>query len=363
MASASPLDRAFSLAELVDGKSMRNLVEDAARLCGAGVAIRSADGEILAQAGSPIEGGARVAIEHAGDQPGDITVGPCAGAGQIAQLLAASFSAIVAASWARRMTSDLHEATQAANYAELAEKNRKLAEALTRMQEVDRMKSSFLATVSHELRTPLTSVIGYSEMLLEGLAGDLSPEQREYVRTIMEKGDQLLALISNILEISRIEAGAVTLLRQPLDPAVLVEEIVVSGRAQANRRRIVIGFTAAPGLPQISVDREKMRQALVHVLGNAVKFTPEGGAVRVEVRAALGAVEIVVADSGVGISAAALPRVFDAFYQADSSSTREHGGAGLGLTIARSFIMAHQGDIRVDSAPGKGTTVTVRLPA
>src|SRR5437762_14343156 len=122
MASASPLDRAFSLAELVDSQAMRGLVEDAARLCGAGVAIRGAGGEILAQAGSPCEGGAQVAIEHAGDQPGDVTVGPCAGAREVAGLLAASLSAIVDASWARRMTSDLHEATQAANYAELAEK-------------------------------------------------------------------------------------------------------------------------------------------------------------------------------------------------------------------------------------------------
>ena len=224
------------------------------------------------------------------------------------------------------------------------------------------MKSSFLATVSHELRTPLTSVIGYSEMLLEGLAGDLSPEQREYVRTIMEKGDQLLALISNILEISRIEAGAVTLLRQPLDPGALVEEIVNAARAQANRRRIAIAFAATPGLPQVLVDREKMRQALVHVLGNAVKFTPEGGAVRIEVRPAPTGVEVAVIDNGIGIPAAALPRIFDAFYQADSSSTREYGGAGLGLTIARSFILAHDGEIRVESVPNKGTTVVVKLP-
>ena len=363
MASASPLDRAFSLAELVDAQALRDLVREAARLCKSGVAIRDAHGEILASEGQPTEGGACVPIEHAGDQPGDVTVGPCDRAQETAKMLAGSLGVIVDASWARRMASDLHEVTQAANYAELTEKNRKLAEALTRMQEVDRMKSSFLATVSHELRTPLTSVIGYSEMLLEGLAGDLSPEQREYVRTIMEKGDQLLALISNILEISRIEAGAVTLLRQPLDPAVLVEEIVNVARTQANRRRIAIAFAAASGLPQVHVDREKMRQALVHVLGNAVKFTSEGGAVRVEVRPSLGGVEIVVADNGIGIPAAALPRIFDAFYQADSSSTREYGGAGLGLTIARSFILAHDGEIRVESTPNKGTTVVVRVPA
>src|SRR5262249_37679657 len=129
------------------------------------------------------------------------------------------------------------------------------------------------------------------------------------------------------------------------------------------RRRIAIRFSAAPGLPQLSVDREKIRQALVHIVGNAVKFTPEGGAVRVELRSVMGGLEIVVVDNGVGISAAALPRVFDAFYQADSSSTREHGGAGLGLTIARSFVVAHEGDIHVESTAGKGTTVVVRLPA
>src|SRR5262249_56357763 len=122
-----------------------------------------------------------------------------------------TLSALLSAGWARRMTSDLQEATQAANYAELAEKNRKLAEALARMQEVDRMKSSFLATVSHELRTPLTSVIGYSEMLLEGLAGALAGDQKEYGEGIMEKGGQLLQLITGILEGAR-------LARRPLPP-------------------------------------------------------------------------------------------------------------------------------------------------
>src|SRR5262245_58159845 len=145
MASASPLDRAFSLAELVNAQALRDLVREASRVCGGGVAVRSADGTILASHGAPFEGGAVAPIEHAGDQPGDVTVGPCERAKETAQMLAASLGVIVEASWARRMASDLHEVTQAANYAELAEKNRKLAEALARMQEVDRMKSSFLA--------------------------------------------------------------------------------------------------------------------------------------------------------------------------------------------------------------------------
>src|SRR5262249_48594943 len=149
---------------------------------------------------------------------------------------------------------------------------------------LDRMKSNFLATISHELRTPLTSVVGYSEMLLEGLAGELSREQREYVRTIMEKGGELVRLISSLLDLSRFETGAGVLERQLIDPFQVVELAIAKMQPAAAKKDIELRAHADHGLPRIEADADKIRQALVAIIDNALKFTARGGCVEATVR-------------------------------------------------------------------------------
>jgi signal transduction histidine kinase len=260
--------------------------------------------------------------------------------------------------------------------AELHQKNARLALAVARLEELDKIKSNFLATVSHELRTPLTSVIGYSEMLLEGLAGPLNAEQREYVTTVMEKGEQLLGIITGILDISRIEAGGVSLDRQPFDPSETIVSALSTVAPTARRKRLSVEAELPPTLPKVLGDRDKVRQVVVNLLGNAVKFTPEGG--RVQVRAEVAplkrpgtagpsteeprGVRIAVSDSGIGIPDEAMTRIFEPFFQVDNSSTREYGGTGLGLSIVRSFVHAHGGAVWVESRPGTGSTFFVTFP-
>jgi two-component system, NarL family, sensor histidine kinase BarA len=274
----------------------------------------------------------------------------------------------------RAMSARMHMATVEEANRELTEKNKRLAQAVERLQEADRVKSNFLATVSHELRTPLTSVIGYSEMLLEGIAGALNDEQREYVRTVMEKGDQLLQLITGILDISRMEAGEMKIDKLPFELDEIVSTALSTIAPHARRKKLSLHCTLADALPPVLGDRDKIRQVLLNLLGNAIKFTPEGG--RVEV-VALEAplqppgidnersrgVRISVRDSGIGVPTEHHKRVFDPFFQVDNSSTREYGGTGLGLSIVKRLVEAHGGAVWVDSEAGKGgATFSFTIP-
>ena len=282
------------------------------------------------------------------------------------------------------LTSRMHVETVTASYTELQEKNRSLRESYERLKELDRLKSSFLATVSHELRTPLTSVIGYSEMLLEGLAGEVNAEQREYVRTIMEKGENLLALISSILDFSKVESGNLRLNIGPTDLREVVRAASSTIVPLARKQQVTVDLTLGDDLPTIQADPEKIRQALINIIANAIKFNRKGGKVVVlaermtvqpqptqepeELPAALAPtdlemVRLTVKDTGIGIPQDKLARIFDSFYQIDHSSTREYGGTGLGLAIAKSFIEAHGGTIQVQSELGKGSTFSILLPA
>lgn len=270
----------------------------------------------------------------------------------------------------RAMSARMHMATVEEASRELTEKNRRLAQAVERLQEADRVKSNFLATVSHELRTPLTSVIGYSEMLLEGIAGELNDEQREYVRTVMEKGDQLLQLITGILDISRMEAGEMRIDKAPFDLDEVVSVALSTIAPHARRKKLNMACDVPAGLPLVLGDRDKIRQVLLNLLGNAVKFTPEGG--RIEVSATLAsllpgaddkrAVRVSVRDSGIGIPPEHQKRVFDPFFQVDNTSTREYGGTGLGLSIVKRLVEAHGGVVWVESEAGKGATFSFTIP-
>jgi two-component system sensor histidine kinase BarA len=274
------------------------------------------------------------------------------------------------------LTSNMHLESITSSYDALQEKNRQLEaknlqleETNERLRELDKLKSNFLATVSHELRTPLTSVIGYSEMLLEGLAGPLREEQREYVGTIMEKGESLLHLISGILDISKIEKGVQEIVRQRVRPETLVESAVSTVRPQAQKKELLLDLQTSADTPDIHVDVYKVRQVLINLLGNAVKFTPVAGTITVATAAATLAstgqagVRFEVRDTGIGIPADKLGRIFDVFFQVDNTSTREYGGTGLGLAIVKSFVESHGGEVAVTSELGAGSTFTFVLPA
>ncbi len=256
----------------------------------------------------------------------------------------------------------LHIEAVTESYRELSDKNRQLEESYAKLKELDRLKSNFLATMSHELRTPLTSVIGYSEMMLEGLGGPLTAEQREYLGIIMEKGENLLQLITSILDISKIEAGRVRLVLSEVDGAQVMRDAVATVMPLARKKGIRVACEPGP-IPRFQADRDKVRQCLVNLCSNAVKFTPPGGTITVSAEAvAPERVALRVADTGIGIAEEHIDRVFDVFYQVDGSSTREYGGAGLGLAIVKSFVEAHGGEISVTSIPGSGSTFSVVLP-
>ena len=264
-----------------------------------------------------------------------------------------------------------HERQMATTIGELNDKRERLDRAVHRLEELDRLKSNFLANMSHELRTPLTSIIGYAEMLAEGLAGPLSPDQRDYVQTILGKADQLLGLISAVLDASSIESGQLSMDRNPVMLAQVVRSEVPSFVAAAQKRGIQIAVEAQiEGM--ILGDRKKLRQVASCLLSNAVKFTPDNGRVEVSIRSgslvpgddgSAPAVHLVVTDSGIGISRQLVPQIFEPFYQVDSSSTRAFGGSGVGLTLVKAYVEAHGGSVWVDSDPGAGATFLAAFPA
>lgn len=296
---------------------------------------------------------------------------------QLAEALGHAVGQLLQAGFAAWVTAEMHLAVSASRYREITERNAELQRAVEHLSEIDKLKSNFLATVSHELRTPLTSVIGFSEMLLEGLAGDLNDEQRDYVQTILSRGEELLGLITQVLEMSQLEVGAVRLDLQSHDVGAIASRAVDAVRIAADAANVILEIEL-PDLPEIVCDVEKLQRVLTNLLGNAIKFSNDGGCVRVTGQMApirrpfdeetlfgeelADAVRISVSDNGRGIPPGQLSRVFEAFYQADAGPTREHGGAGLGLSIVTSLVTAHGGDVWAESELGKGTTVHFTVP-
>ena len=277
------------------------------------------------------------------------------------------------------MTQHLHLESITSSYDEIQEKNRELRTSFEKLRELDRLKSNFLAMISHELRTPLTSVIGYSEMLLEGMAGDVNNEQEGYISTIKDKGETLLELISSLLDMSKIEAGAMRLHIVPLNIPRLMDVACSYVVPQAKKKKLKLKLRVPEKLPGVTGDEDKLRQCIVNLLGNAVKFTPEGGSIRVSADVFRGVrrygpeagrfgppeelfLRIAVQDSGIGIPKDRVDKIFNSFYQVDNTITREFGGTGLGLAIVKRFMEAHHGEVWVDSREGNGTMFSLLLP-
>ncbi len=237
---------------------------------------------------------------------------------------------------------------------ELARLNKELVEA-------NRLKNQFLATMSHELRTPLNSIIGYGQVLLRGIDGELNGEQSEDVRRIMQSGHNLLAIINDILDLSKIDAGRLDIRLAPVDVKKALVSAVQSVEPMARKKGLRVDVRIDELLPLVWADEDRLRQVLMNLLSNAVKFTREGG-IRVEARdIGQAQVQVSVIDSGVGIAAADYKTIFDEFYQVDSSRTREFGGTGLGLAITKRLVELMGGLIWVESEVGRGSRFTFIL--
>ncbi|GAB4254782.1 MAG: hypothetical protein Kow00129_15740 [Thermoleophilia bacterium] len=239
---------------------------------------------------------------------------------------------------------------------------KELKEANEELLHLDQLKSDFLATMSHELRTPLTSIIGYSDMLLSGMTGEMSDRQKDFVRNILNNGENLLNLINDILDLTKIEAGKLELNVEPINLQQALRGVLSTVTPKAKEKNIQLQVFLPNGLPPLGADSAKLGQILLNLLSNAIKYTPENGRVMVEARPKGEFVEIRVVDTGVGIEEADLERIFDRFTQVDSSSTRNQGGTGLGLAITRDLIELHGGTIRVQSTPGKGSSFIFTIP-
>jgi two-component system, NarL family, sensor histidine kinase BarA len=356
------VDDSIELSRLIPTGELDELVAAITRAVGGELAIFDLRGNRIAGQAGPQ--GAQIDLEHDGER-----VGRLAGTDAALSLARETLSLLLHHAHARELAASTHEQAMRLTFGELTEHNARLQRAVARLEELDRLKSNFLATMSHELRTPLTSVIGYAEMMAEGLAGPISTEQREYLTTILGKADQLLGLITAVLDVATLESGQLALERCALSLSDVVASELATYVPQAGRRGIAIQLDAH-GESTVFGDRRKIRQIVSSLISNAVKFTPDRGQIGIIVRPGplspggddASAVQLVVSDSGIGISRDQVSKIFEPFFQVDSSSTRAFGGTGLGLTLAKAYVEAHGGRIWVDTTPGQGSTFTATFP-
>jgi signal transduction histidine kinase len=229
-----------------------------------------------------------------------------------------------------------------------------------------RAKTEFLANMSHELRTPLNAIIGFAEVMHMELLGSIGNQQyRGYIGDIHDSARHLLGLINDILDVAKIEAGRVELTDSTIDVKGIFDAVARLIRERTVRAEVRLEMAVQPGLPPLVADERKLKQILINLLSNSVKFTPAGGAIRMTagLDPATGDLAITVADTGIGIAAADIPRVMEPFGQVDNPINRKFRGTGLGLPLTKGLVELHGGSFKLESAPGAGTTVTVRLPA
>jgi len=266
------------------------------------------------------------------------------------------------------------------------QRERMLEERNRQLKEANRVKSEFLATMSHELRTPLTAIIGFSELIIEGVMGEITDEQKESLKEVLHNAADLLELINSLLDLTKIESGKMRIDARTFDLKETFRRVGGTIAPLIQKKDQHLSTTIRSDMPPMHGDERKIQQLILNLLANANKFTPEGGNISVEARyypswedikshvewwrkiesAASsfekGGVEIVVADDGIGIGGDHLEQVFEMFHQVDGSVTRNFGGTGVGLALARKFVEMHGGRIWVESEKGKGARFTVVLP-
>lgn len=248
------------------------------------------------------------------------------------------------------------------------------------LERVSRVKSEFLATMSHELRTPLTAIIGFSELLMEEVLGNLNQDQRESLLEVLSNAENLLQLINGLLDLAKIEAGKMEVNLGPTSLVDIVERVQRSVSPLIKKKGLVLEIQVPAEIPSVFADERKIQQTLLNLVSNAIKFTKEGGKIEIGVRYypsaegiegwpgiaakdfAQGAFELYVSDTGIGIEEKDLEMIFESFRQVDSSSTRNYQGTGLGLALSQQFVEMHHGLIRAESDYGKGSTFKILLP-
>jgi signal transduction histidine kinase len=231
-----------------------------------------------------------------------------------------------------------------------------------RSKEVDRLKQDLLNTASHELRTPIATIVGFAEFLEDGLGGELDEAGRAYVREIQEGAGRLQRIVDDIIDFARVEAGTFHIVAQDAELGALVRGEVASMVPLAHRARLELACNVPDAPVRARVDAKRVGQVLLNLIGNAIKFTKPGGRVDVALEVRGRDAVVTVKDTGIGVSEAHLGRIFEKFYQVDPSSTREYGGAGMGLAVCKALVEAHGGTIGVHSQPGQGSSFYFTLP-
>jgi two-component system phosphate regulon sensor histidine kinase PhoR len=233
---------------------------------------------------------------------------------------------------------------------------------VTALRQLERVRTEFVANVSHELRTPLTAIQGYMETLLSG-ALEQRENARRFLEIVLRHSERLGRLLNDLTDLSNIELGKVMLRRESVRVADVVASVLAIIGPRAARTRVAVTANILADVPAVSADRDRLAQVLINLVDNAVKYTPEGGSVTVTAReVADGTIEVAVTDTGIGIPPADLPRITERFYRVDKARSRELGGTGLGLAIVKHLVVAHGGDLRIESEPERGTTVRFTLP-
>ncbi|NBB51044.1 PAS domain S-box protein [Rhizobium sp. CRIBSB] len=245
---------------------------------------------------------------------------------------------------------------------ELSDANEKYLAEKQRAEAANKAKSEFLANMSHELRTPLNAILGFSEILLAGMFGPVgSPKYEEYAKDIHESGKHLLNVINDILDMSKIEAGQMKIRCETIDLCPLIEESMRLTAIPAEEKNITVEQRVEPGLSLVA-DRRAIKQILLNILSNAVKFTDEGGKIALRARKVEGAVLVSIVDTGIGIPKSAIGKIGNPFEQVQSQYAKSKGGSGLGLAISRSLVALHGGSLKIRSREGQGTVVSLRIP-
>jgi signal transduction histidine kinase len=233
---------------------------------------------------------------------------------------------------------------------------------VTHEREVDRMKTEFVSLASHELRTPLTAIKGFTEMVLDGDAGEINEEVAEYLGIVHSNAERLVALVNDLLDLSRIESGRIQLKSEPVDLSEVVKTVVVTMQPKVQEKGQSLAVSVDPAAVSVVGDKDKLIQVLTNYISNAHKYTQEEGAIRLDVTQQGSFVHVAVADNGHGIAPEDQARLFTRFYRVDNAMTKEVGGTGLGLSIVKQLIELQGGQVGVQSALGAGSTFWFTAP-
>ena len=259
----------------------------------------------------------------------------------------------------------LQTALQNANHdleARVRERTNELEQALSRLAELNQLKSNFIANISHELRTPLTHIRGYLELIIDNGLGPLNQDQSDALAVMQRSEERLERLIEDLIEFSLVAQGELTLQIGPIDLVSLLEETAMEYVARCETKKISLKTDYPPNLPMIKGDAQKISWVLLQLTNNAIKFTDPGGWVKLGAAMDGGLINIFVEDTGIGISSEKLSEIFEPFHQLDSSATRRYGGTGLGLAMTRQIIEAHGSEISVQSQEGEGSRFEFKFP-